>query len=136
MTHRLDRVSIEGLRIFIPPRNHQGAKPTDTERRDRDTTKQPGGATVAARGWSIDRLMATDATLFLAVREPGIPPREFHIHRLAMSAVGVDRVMAFQASHCELRIRHVFSSTRDYRLEDETPCALLHSDQSWGEHAQ
>ena len=98
MAHRLDRVSIEGLRIFIPPRNREGAKGTDTERKDGKTREQPRGATVAANGWSIDRLIATDATLFLAVREPGIPPREFHIHRLAMSAVGLDRVMAFQAA--------------------------------------
>jgi len=98
MAHRLDRVSIEGLRIFIPPRNREGAKPTDTEGTDGATSEQPRGATAAASGWFIDRLMATDATLFLAVREPGIPPREFHIHRLAMSAVGVDRVMPFQAA--------------------------------------
>lgn len=98
MARRLDRVSIEELRIFIPPRNREGAKPTDTGRKGRETPKQPRGATVAASGWFIDRLTATDATLFLAVREPGIPPREFHIHRLAMSPVGVDRVMAFQAA--------------------------------------
>lgn len=100
MAHRLDRVSIEGLRIFIPPRNREGAKPTDTdtEHKDGATPEQPRGATAVSSGWFIDRLMATDATLFLAVREPGIAPREFHIHRLAMSAVGVDRVMAFQAA--------------------------------------
>jgi hypothetical protein len=96
MAHRLDRVSIEGLRIFIPPRNREGAKPADTEREG--GRKQAQGTTAAARAWFIDRLMSTDATLFLAVREPGIPPREFHIHRLAMSAVGPDRVMAFQAA--------------------------------------
>ena len=98
MAHRLDRVRIEGLRIFIPPRHREGGRPTDTEPKGGAAPEQPRGATAAASGWFIDRLMATDATLFLAVREPGIPPREFHIHRLAMSAVGVDRVMAFQAA--------------------------------------
>ena len=97
MAHRLDRVSIEGLRIFIPPRNREGGKPTDTGRTHGNTLKRPGEPTGATSGWFIDRLMTTDATLFLAVREPGIRPREFHIHRLAMSAVGADRVMAFQA---------------------------------------
>jgi hypothetical protein len=98
MAHRLDRASIEGLQIFIPPRNREGATPTDAGRKDRATPEQPRKATAAASGWFIDRLVSTDATLFLAVREPGIPPREFHIHRLAMSAVGADRVMAFQAA--------------------------------------
>lgn len=96
--HRLDRVRIEGLRIFIPPRSREGGKPADTESEDGAAPEQPRGATAAASGWFIDRLMATDATLLLGVREPGIPPREFHIHRLVMSAVGADRVMAFQAA--------------------------------------
>lgn len=95
MAHRLDRVSIEGLRIFIPPRNRESATPGDSRRTHGITAHGPRGA---SSGWFIDRLTTTDATLFLAVREPGIPPREFHIHRLAMSAVGADRVMAFQAA--------------------------------------
>jgi hypothetical protein len=72
--HRLDRVSIEGLRIFIPPRDREGGKPTDKERKDGAAPEQPRGVTVAAGERVIDRLMATDATLLLGVRDPGIPP--------------------------------------------------------------
>jgi uncharacterized protein involved in outer membrane biogenesis len=61
--HRLDRVRIEGLRIFIPPRSREGGKPADTESEDGAAPEQPRGATAAASGWFIDRLMATDATL-------------------------------------------------------------------------
>jgi hypothetical protein len=47
--------------------------------------------------WYIDHLTATDATLRIGVREPGKPDREFYIHRLAMTAVGADRAMTFNA---------------------------------------
>ena len=83
MAHRLDRVSIEGLRIFIPPRGGEDNKLTSRS---------------TAAEWSIDQLTATDAILSLGVREPGVPPRDFHVHRLIMSNVGADRAMAFQAA--------------------------------------
>jgi hypothetical protein len=83
MSHRLDQVDIEGLRIFIPPRDNNNNNPP--------TKKSP------AVEWSIDRLTATDAILLLGVREPGVLPRDFHIHKLTMSDVGTDRAMAFQA---------------------------------------
>ncbi len=82
-TRRLDHVDIEGLRIFIPPRNGNS---------NPSTTKPP------AVEWSIDRLTATDAILLLGVKEPGVLPREFHIHQLTMSDVGGDRAMAFHAA--------------------------------------
>jgi hypothetical protein len=83
IAHRLDRVSVEGLRIFIPPRDGEDNRLTPRS--------------IAAE-WSIDELTATDATLSIGVREPGVRPRDFHIHRLIMSDVGANRVMAFQAA--------------------------------------
>lgn len=82
--HRLDRVNVDGLQIFIPPR-------TDANPEKRNPAAPPVGE------WYIDRLTATDASLRIGVREPGMPPREFYIHQLAMSAVGADRAMTFDA---------------------------------------
>lgn len=96
MAHRLDRVSIEGLHVFIPPRSRDGAQSTDSE--PSEAPERPGEATSVPRAWFIDRLIASDTRLSLAVEEPGVPPREFRIHRLAMSSVGAERVMAFDAA--------------------------------------
>jgi hypothetical protein len=82
-SHRLDHVHIEGLRVFIPPRDDNDHPPT---------TKSP------AVEWSIDRLTATDTILSLGVREPGVLPRDFHIHQLTMSDVGMNGAMAFRAA--------------------------------------
>jgi hypothetical protein len=57
--------------------------------------EQPRGATAAACEWFIDRLKATHV---VARRERSSSPREFHIHRLVMSAVGADPVMTFQSA--------------------------------------
>jgi AsmA-like protein len=83
--HRLDHVNVDGLQIFIPPR-------TDADIEKRKPAAPPVGE------WYIDRLTATDASLRIGVREPGMPPREFHIHQLAMSAVGASRAMTFDAA--------------------------------------
>jgi hypothetical protein len=83
--HRLDRVNVDGLQIFIPPR-------TD------DKTAEDKSAAPTVGEWYIERLTATDASLRIGVREPGRPPREFHIHQLAMSSVGADRAMTFDAA--------------------------------------
>jgi hypothetical protein len=93
--YRLDHVSIDGLTIFIPPRTKGD---TDVEPRGA-AGEQPAakGSKPPSGDWSIDRLTATDATLLIGVREPGIPPREFRIHQLAMSSVGPDRAMAYDA---------------------------------------
>lgn len=99
--HRLDRVSIDGLQIFIPPRDREGGHPTDPKRPgDRvEPAPAPGrDITADTRGWFIDRLVTTDATLSVGVSAPGLPPRDFLIHRLAMSMVGTGRVMAFEAT--------------------------------------
>jgi hypothetical protein len=83
MARRLDRVSVEGLRLFIPPRDGDDSAPTPRS---------------TASKWSINELTATDAVLSLGVREPGVLPRDFHIHRLTMSDVGEGRAMTFQAA--------------------------------------
>jgi AsmA-like C-terminal region len=89
--HRLDHVDVDGLQIFIPPRTDDAPRTDDTTAK-RETAPPPVGE------WYIDRLTATDASLRIGVREPGKPPREFYIHHLAMSSVGADRAMTFNAA--------------------------------------
>ena len=89
--HRLDHVNVDGLQIFIPPRTHDSPG-TDDNTAKRETAAPPVGE------WYIDHLTATDATLRIGVREPGKPPRDFYIHHLAMSSVGADRAMTFNAT--------------------------------------
>jgi hypothetical protein len=100
--HRLDQVNIAGLRIFIPPRARESGKPVSDGTTVKTTTPETTTTSITTRGpaadWFIDHLTANDTTLLLGVREPGILPREFHIHRLAMSSVGPDRVMTFDAA--------------------------------------
>jgi hypothetical protein len=100
--HRLDHVNIVGLRLFIPPRtdDNEGKaevmQPVVGPPAPGEPEPMAGSSPVA--GWSIDRLTATDALLQIGPREKWVPPREFRIHQLNMSSVGVDRVMTFDAS--------------------------------------
>jgi len=88
--HRLDHVNVDGLQIFIPPG-------TDDPSRTDDNAKR-GAAAPPVGEWYIDHLTATDASLRIGVREPGKAPREFFIHHLAMTSVGADRAMTFNAA--------------------------------------
>ncbi len=91
--HRLDRVNVEGMQIFIPPRM-DGADAAD----DSDAQPQQENSGPAVGEWYIDHLTASDATLRIGVREPDKPSRDFYIHRLDMSSVGADRAMTFNAA--------------------------------------
>ena len=96
--HRLDRVVVEGLRAFIPARESGMARQAPAYGSPPPAPQASASRPGSTREWTIDQLVASDAILSLGVREAGIPPREFSIHRLVMSTVGVDRAMAFQAT--------------------------------------
>ena len=83
IAHRIDRASIEGLRIFIPPRDDEDDKVT--------SSPMPGG-------WSIDDSRPPTRRSRSASENPACSPRDFHIHRLTMSDVGTERAMAFRAA--------------------------------------
>lgn len=109
--HRLDRVHIDGLHIYIPPRPENDPSPlsasADAKGPDHGapatTSANPtdsadaGKAGGPAGDWFIEHLTASDAVLLIGVRERGIPPRQFRIHQLTMTSVGADRVMSFAA---------------------------------------
>lgn len=85
-SRRFSAVSIQGLEINIPP---GGA-----------SIKNPAASSNSGSASSpivIDRLVSTDAILRLIPRREGKRPREFAIHRLTMSGVGVEERMPFEA---------------------------------------
>ena len=88
---RFRSVTLEGLEINIPPggadfsgRYGNAANP--------ESADQPSSSPI-----HIDSLSATDAVLRIIPRKAGKTPREFVIHQLAMSGVGVEERMPFQA---------------------------------------
>lgn len=83
---RFRTVTLEGLEINIPPGGPRFNQPAD-----RDAPDQPSSPI------RIDQLIATDAMLRLIPRSEGKEPREFAIHRLRMTGVGVESRMPFEA---------------------------------------
>jgi hypothetical protein len=84
-------ITLEGLEITIPPggtdfKEHYGraANPEPANERSSSPIR-------------IDRLEAVDAVLRLIPRKVGKQPREFLIHRLTMTEVGVSQRMPFEA---------------------------------------
>jgi hypothetical protein len=86
---RFRSVTLEGLEINIPP---GGAN----LRADPGTAASPESGS-GASPILIERLVASDAVLRLIPRQAGKTPREFAIHRLAMSGVGIEQRMPFEA---------------------------------------
>jgi AsmA-like C-terminal region len=87
---RFRTVTLEGLEINIPP---GGA---DFKMNGRSTSDVPEDEP-STSPIHIDRLESTDAVLRLIPRRAGKAPREFAIHRLVMSGVGVHQRMPFEA---------------------------------------
>ena len=88
---RFRTVVLEGLEINIPPggadfKQHYG------KAADPDSADQPSSSPIR-----IDRLVSSDAILRLIPRRADKEPREFAIHSLEMSGVGVDERMPFIA---------------------------------------
>lgn len=85
---RFRTVTLEGLQINIPP----GGADFGPSGRAADAPDQPSSSPLR-----IDQLIATDALLRLIPRTEGKQPREFAIHRLRMTGVGVESRMPFEA---------------------------------------
>ena len=88
---RFRTVTLDGLEINIPPggadfKDHYG------KAADSDSPDQPSSSPI-----HIDRLVSSDAMLRLIPRRAGKEPREFAIHHLEMSGVGVEQRMPFKA---------------------------------------
>jgi hypothetical protein len=86
---RFRTVTLEGLEINIPP----GGARFDEHR---GTAANPEAGSTSSP-ILVDRLVSTDALLRLIPRREGKLPREFAIHRLTMSGVGVEARMPFAA---------------------------------------
>jgi hypothetical protein len=111
---RLNRVTLDGLAIQIPPdknRNVPDRTPSadSTEKPATASTPEGGGASdssestddsessTIARTFVIEELVSTDARLVILRRDPTKDPRVWQIHTLRMEGVAVDRAMPFQA---------------------------------------
>jgi hypothetical protein len=89
MFHRPRRfhfVSVEGLRITIPPKSSH----------DRESGTQAGGA--VSGPVIIEQLESKDAELVIVPSNPDKLPRVFAIHDLKMQSVGFDREIPFSAT--------------------------------------
>jgi hypothetical protein len=88
---RFRMITLHGLEINIPPggphfKDHSG------QAADADSPDQPSSSPIR-----IDVLESNDALLRLIPSRAGKIPREFAIHRLRMTGVGVERRMPFSA---------------------------------------
>lgn len=86
---RFSTIRLEGLEINIPP----GGPDFDASKKpaDNDSADHPSSPI------HIDSLEASNAVLRLIPRQAGKTPREFAIHRLAMTGVGASSRMPFEA---------------------------------------
>jgi len=83
---RFSTVTLDGLRITIPPRTPH----------DRESGSE--AASTMAGTVVIDTLSAKDAQLVIAPKDPGKEPKIFVIHDLALESVGFNRSMPFTAT--------------------------------------
>ena len=86
---RFRTVTLEGLEINVPPGGGKVAVSQGTA-----ANPESGSSSSPIR---IDRLVSNDALLRLIPRRADKTPREFAIHRLTMSGVGVEERMPFEA---------------------------------------
>jgi hypothetical protein len=87
---RFRAVTLHGLEINIPPGGPD--LPPRVPAADLEAAVRPSSSPI-----HIDMLAATDAVLRLIPRTAGKEPREFAIHRLHMSGVGIEQRMPFDA---------------------------------------
>jgi hypothetical protein len=87
-THRLRKITLEGLRITMPP----ASAPEAQVPRKAKARKSPVHYRVA-----VDEIDADDAELDLMVREPNKPPRVFFIHHLQLYNAGLGQPMSYHA---------------------------------------
>ena len=84
---RFSTVTLDGLRITIPPRS-----PHDRESGTKAALQTTAGPVV------IDHVVSHDATLTLIPRDPRKQPRVWEITSLSMESVGFHRAMPFSAT--------------------------------------
>jgi hypothetical protein len=88
---RFRTITLEGLEINIPPGGPDFDQASGTAANP-ESPDQPSSSPI-----HIDTLVASDAVLRLIPRQAGKAPREFAIHHLSMSGVGVASRMPFEA---------------------------------------
>lgn len=88
---RFSTVTLDGLELNVPPGGARFREP-DATAAGADDPEPPSASPIR-----VDTLTSADAVLRLIPRQPDKEPREFAIHRLAMSGVGVESRMPFQA---------------------------------------
>lgn len=88
---RFSSVTLQGLEINIPPGG------PDFDRRSATAASADDQDRPSSSPIRIDELVSNDAILRLIPKTAGKEPREFPIHRLRMTGVGVDQRMPFDA---------------------------------------
>jgi len=88
-------VSVVGLHITIPPRQHDDHDNVETlEVPDKSGLSGKLGRPTPV---IVDRLTSDGAVLEIGLRKPGRPPRIFQIHRVVLTAAAFDRPTQFHA---------------------------------------
>ena len=88
-TRRVRRITLEGLKVTLPPVEPRAAK-----------TSHPTPGKQAPRPFRVvvDEIVADGAELDLLVRDPNKPPHIFDIRSLRLQHAGLDQPMAFEAT--------------------------------------
>jgi hypothetical protein len=87
---RMSTVTLEGLKIQIPPRDRDTADDHDAASSDKPLKLKAGLV--------IDNLLTTDAQLIIIPRRANKQPKVWAIHNLHMRSVSFDRAMPFEAT--------------------------------------
>ena len=81
-------VTLQGLEIKIPPRDHDGDQPESDDKTKNDLD----------RTFVIDNLVTSNATLTIIPRKENKRPKVWAIHDLNMQAVSFDQAMPYEAT--------------------------------------
>jgi hypothetical protein len=93
---RFSSVTLEGLEINVPPGGPDlGSRARAGAAEDADRSSSSSQSSTSPI--RIDELVSSDAVLRLIPKQAGKDPREFPIHHLRMTGVGVDQRMPFDA---------------------------------------
>lgn len=85
-THHVGKITLDGLTIVVPPREHHDDDP-------RDRRKMPHPFKVV-----VDEIVADNAELDVMLSDPKKPPRDFHIRHLILHGAGLGQAMSYQAT--------------------------------------
>jgi hypothetical protein len=102
LRRRLDRLTVEGLDIQIPPDRNRNVPDRTVPSASTDASltvlaqSAPGDA-ARPRAFVIDELVSTNARLVILPRDPAKDPKVWEIHTLRMEELAIDRAMPFAA---------------------------------------